>query len=457
MRLREYQSLSRSFMGERPRCALWAKPGMGKTAAMLHTIADLALVGEVRQVLVIAPLRVARDVWTDEAAKWPDVVPVLGTIVPIVGTVSERRRALQTPALIHTINYENIPWLVTELKGAWPFDTVVADEASKLRSFRLQQGGKRAHALASFAHTKVERFWELTGTPAANSLAALWGQAWFLDAGQRLGRSFSAFEQRWFRYEGDAGRSALVPLPFANDQIIAALSDICLTLDPRDWFDLREPVYTRRSVKLPPAAAATYKKFAREMYAQLAQADVKVFNAAAKTMKCLQLANGAVYTDPEATVWEEVHTAKLEALEEIVEETTDSPVLVAYQFKPDRDRILRAFPKFVDLSTPQGMAAFKAGDAPGAVAHPASVGHGVDGLQHVCNALVFFGHWWDVEEREQIIERVGPMRQMQAGLDRPLFLYDLVAEKTVDEVVMARHATKRDVQDLLMDAMRRQA
>lgn len=457
MRLREYQTIGRQFFDRLLRAALWAKPGMGKTATVLHALADLMLVGEVERTLVTAPMRVARDVWTDEVAKWPEIEPVVGRIVPIVGTVAERRRALATPAAVHTINYENLPWLVDETHGAWPFDTVVADEASKLRSFRVKQGGKRAHALGSFAHTKVRRFWELTGTPSANSLAALWGQAWFLDAGQRLGRTFEAFQQRWFTYEGDRGRSALVPLPFAAEQITEALRDICLTLRPEDWFDLREPVYTRVPVKLPAAAMQTYRKFAKEMYAELAKADVRAFNAAAKTMKCLQLANGAVYTDPYATVWEETHTAKLEALEEIVEETTDSAVLVAYQFKPDRARILKAFPKFVDLSTPRGMAAFKAGDAPGAVAHPASVGHGVDGLQRVCNALVFFGHWWDAEEREQIIERVGPMRQMQAGLDRPLMLYDLVAEKTVDEVVMARHATKRDVQDLLMEAMRRQA
>lgn len=455
MKLRDYQRIARGHLTDLPRCALWAKPGMGKTAAALHAAADLMLAGASRNALVIAPVRVARDVWTDEVEKWPEIKPVVGTVVPIVGTAAQRRRALNTRASVHTINYENIPWLIEEMAGKWWFDTVIADEASKLRGFRLQQGGKRAHALAQFAHTKIERFIELTGTPAANSLTALWGQAWFLDGGERLGRSFEAFKERWFQAFGQYGQQTLEPLPFAHEQIIEALSDICLTLDPRDWFDLREPVYTRRLVKLPAAAEKIYKTFRREMYAALALDEVKAFNAAAKTMKCLQLANGAVYTDPEATKWEQVHTAKLEALEEIVEETTDSAVLVAYQFKPDRERILKAFPKAVDISTPRGMAAFKAGDAAVGVAHPASVGHGVDGLQHVCNALVFFGHWWDVEEREQMIERVGPMRQMQAGLDRPLFLYDLVAAGTIDEVVMQRHESKREVQDLLMDAMRK--
>ena len=457
MKLRAYQSIAREHVTLAPRCALWAKPGMGKTAATLFALADLLLTGDARRVLVIAPVRVARDVWTDEVRKWPELAPVVGTIVPIVGTVEQRRRALRVQSPIHTINYENIPWLVEEMGGLWWFDTVVADESSKLRGFRTKQGTKRAHALGQFAHTKVERFIQLTGTPAANSLTALWGQMWFLDGGQRLGRTFEAFKERWFFNIGDPAHGNLSPLPYAHEQITEALRDICLTLDPKDWFDLREPVYTRVPVKLPPKAATIYKTFKREMYAALALDEVKAFNAGAKTMKCLQLANGAVYTDPEATKWEEVHTAKLEALEEIIEETSDSAVLVAYQFKPDRARILKAFPKAVDISTPAGMAAFKAGYAPIGVAHPASVGHGVDGLQHVCNSLVFFGHWWDCEEREQIIERVGPMRQMQAGNDRPLFLYDLVAEGTVDEQVMARHETKREVQDLLMEAMRRGA
>lgn len=452
---RAYQSIARSFFTELPRAALWAKPGMGKTGSTLLALADLLLVGDVHCVLVVAPRRVAADVWREELPRWPGLAEVIGPIIPIIGTAAQRKRAMSVRAKVYTINYENLPWLVEALGDRWPFDTVVADESSKLRGFRLKQGTKRARALAPFAHTKVRRFYELTGTPAANSLVALWGQVWFLDGGARLGHSFEAFKDRWFYTAGDPAHGNHVPLPFAQEQITEVLSDICLTLDPRDWFDLREPVYTRVAVKMPPQAEKIYKTFKREMYAALAAGEVKAFNAGAKTMKCLQLANGAVYTDPEATRWEEVHTAKLEALEDIVEETTDSAVLAVYQFVPDKERILRAFPGSVDLATPRGMAAFKAGGARLGVGQPASIGHGVDGLQEVCNSIVFVGHWWDAEEREQIIERVGPMRQHQSGKDRPLFLYDIVAEGTVDEQVMLRHETKREVQDLLMEAMRR--
>lgn len=451
-----YQTLARSFFTELPRAALWAKPGMGKTGSTLLAISDLMLCDDVQRTLIIAPKRVAESVWGDEAPRWPGVAKVIGPIVPIVGTAEQRKRALRVPAKMHTVNFENLPWLVDRLDGDWPFDCVVVDEASKLRGFRSRQGTKRARALARFAHTPaVRHFYELTGTPAANHLHALWGQMWFIDKGARLGSSFEAFKGRWFQSVGIPGQEKLTPLPFAYDQIMALLSDITLPLNPRDWFNLIEPVYTRVPVKLPAKAAAIYKSFQRDLYAALAWGgEVAAFSAAAKSIKCLQLANGAAYTNPEATEWEEVHTAKLEALEEIVEETTDSAVICVYQFVPDKLRILKAFPGSVDLSTKQGMAAFKAGDSQLGVAHPASVGHGIDGLQDVCNAIVFFGHWWDAEEREQIIDRVGPMRQHHAKTGRPLFLYDLVAEDTIDLQVMARHETKREIYELLMEARR---
>lgn len=453
MKLREYQTIARRFMGDRPRCALWALPGAGKTAAVLHALADLYLTGEIERVLVIAPLRVARDVWTDEVARWPDVAPVLGTIVPIVGTPAERRRALAATPLIQTINYENLLWLTEELRGRWPFDTVVADEASKLRSFRVKQGGKRAHTLGSFAHTKVRRFWELTGTPSANSLAALWGQAWFLDGGQRLGRSFEAFQQRWFSYEGDKGRSALVPLPFAQEQITEALRDICLTIDPKDWFDLREPVRTRVPVKLPAAARDVYRKLQKELFAELRSGRVTAFNAAAKSSKLRQVASGNVYLDDREGAWETVHTAKLEALEDLLAELNE-PAVVAYAFVSDRLALLARLPGAVDLATSEGLRRFKAGHAQVGIAHPQSLGHGVDGLQRVCRTTIFYSSEWDHEGRLQLLERTGPTRQHQAGLNRNVLVYDLIATGTVDEAILGRHESKASVQQALLDSMR---
>lgn len=453
MRLREYQTIGRQFFDRLPRCALWALPGAGKTATVLHALADLMLVGDVERTLVIAPTRVARDVWTDEIAKWPEIEPVVGRIVPIVGTPAERRRALATPAAVHTVNYETLPWLIDETRHAWPFDTVVADEASKLRSFRVKQGGKRAHALGSFAHTKVRRFWELTGTPSANSLAALWGQAWFLDGGQRLGRSFEAFQQRWFTYEGDKGRSALVPLPFAQEQITEALRDICLTIDPKDWFDLREPVYTRVPVKLPAAARDVYRKLQKELFAELRSGRVTAFNAAAKSSKLRQIASGNVYLDEREGAWETVHTAKLEALEDLLAELNE-PAVVAYAFVSDRLALLARLPGAVDLATSEGLRRFKAGHAQVGIAHPQSLGHGVDGLQRVCRTTIFYSSEWDHEGRLQLLERTGPTRQHQAGLNRNVLVYDLIAAGTVDEAILGRHGSKASIQQALLDSMR---
>lgn len=453
MRLREYQTIGRQFFDRLPRCALWALPGAGKTATVLHALADLMLVGEVERTLVTAPMRVARDVWTDEVAKWPEVEPIVGRIVPIVGTPAERRRALATPAAVHTVNYETLPWLINETRHAWPFDTVVADEASKLRSFRVKQGGKRAHALGSFAHTKVRRFWELTGTPSANSLAALWGQAWFLDGGQRLGRSFEAFQQRWFTYEGDKGRSALVPLPFAQEQITEALRDICLTIDPKDWFDLREPIYTRVPVKLPAAARDVYRKLQKELFAELRSGRVTAFNAAAKSSKLRQIASGNVYLDEREGAWETVHTAKLEALEDLLAELNE-PAVVAYAFVSDRLALLARLPGAVDLATSEGLRRFKAGHAQVGIAHPQSLGHGVDGLQRVCRTTIFYSSEWDHEGRLQLLERTGPTRQHQAGLNRNVLVYDLIAAGTVDEAILGRHGSKASIQQALLDSMR---
>jgi len=454
LKFRDYQFLGRDWILDRERCAVWAKPGMGKTALTLAAIAALVLTGEVRRVLIVAPKRVAEDVWRDEMRKWPEFHRVLGNVTCMVGDPKRRLRALKSKnASVYTINFENLPWLEHVLQGQWPFDMVVVDESSKLRGFRTKGGTQRAAVLGRHGYTKTRRFVELTGTPAANNLAALWGQIWFLDAGQRLGLTFEAFKERWFRETQtgpDGAGSQLRPTPVALEQISERLSDIALTLDPRDWFDVKEPIYTRIPVTLPDAARRVYDDLEKKMFAELLDGtELMAFSASAKTMKSLQAACGAVYTDPEAKEWTEIHKAKIEALIDLTEEYPE-PMIVAYHFKPDRARILKAIPGSVDLATPRGMAAFKAGDVQVGVGHPDSMGHGVDGLQHVCAAAVFFGHWWDAELREQFIDRIGPMRQLQAGLDKPVMVYDIVAADTIDELVVATHNSKQSVQDALM-------
>ena len=454
---RPYQTIGAQWIAERPRCALWAGMGMGKTITTLNVLDILYnLVGESDPTLVLAPLRVARDTWPEETGKWDHLKNM--EVIPITGTPAERADALRRKAQVYTTNYENLPWLIDRCltAGGWPFRTIIADESTKLKSFRLRQGGARAQAIARVAHTKVKRWVNLTGTPASNGLQDLWGQTWFLDQGERLGRTFSAFQDRWFQaVPGGVNYTQLRPLPFAQAQIQERLSDICLTLDPADWFDLEKPVVNKIMVNLPPKAAAKYREMERDLFTQINGHDIEALSAASKSQKCLQLASGAVYTsaDPKNHAWSTVHDEKLQALEDIIGEA-DVPVLCAYHFVSDRERILKAFPKAVDLATREGMAKFRAGKSPLGIAHPQSLGHGVDGLQHVTNQIVFFSHWWSLEAHDQIIERIGPVRQMQAGNRRPVFIHYIVARGTVDETVIQRHETKRDVQDLLLDYMK---
>ena len=462
---RDYQRAIIQHIADHARCNVWAGMGTGKTSSTLTALQGLALVEDVFPVLVLAPLRVATSTWPDEGRKWQHLTGT--SIMPITGSLEERRRALRFDAAVYTTNYEQLPWLVEHLGERWPFRTVIADEATRLKSFRGSEGesktGKqflrhngtgsvRARALAQIAHTKVKRFVELTGTPAPNGLQDLWGQAWFLDAGQRLGRTNTSFRQRWFR-PADNGYGT-VPLAHAQEEIQTKLRDLCLTIEAKDWFDLREPIVTNVMVDLPVKARQLYRQFEKEMFMQLGEHQVEAFNAAARTVKCLQLANGAAYVGEDNSRWHDVHDAKLQALESIIEEANGMPVLVAYQFKSDLARLLTAFKKGRALDQdPQTIRDWNAGKIPVLFAHPASAGHGLN-LQDGGNILAFFGMDWNLENRLQIIERIGPTRQLQAGHNRPMFIYNIIARETVDELVLQRVETKRAVQDLLLDAMK---
>jgi len=288
---RPYHGLAMDHLARVPRSAIFAKPGMGKSVMALTFLDYLHNVwGEDRPSLVLAPLRVARDTWANEAGKWDHLQAL--EVIPIVGTPEERKAALRRQAPVYTTNYENLVWLRDQFKGRpWPFTTVVADESTKLKGFRLRQGGVRAQALAQVAHKHVERWINLTGTPASNGLKDLWGQTWFLDAGQRLGRTFTAFESRWFAYKRiknaithKPGISPVI-LPHAQDEIQERLADICLTLDPKDWFDLKDPIVNVIEVELPSSARAKYQEMERELFTMIEGNEVEAFNAAAKSQK----------------------------------------------------------------------------------------------------------------------------------------------------------------------------
>ncbi len=453
-------------MLEHDRCNVWGGMGVGKTVATATVLQALhGPLGEDGQTLILAPKRVALTTWPDELKKWKHLSGL--EMVTAVGVREVREAALRRDVPIVAMNYDNLVWLkeyLAEKGRAWPFKNVVADEAVRLKNFRIQQGSVRAQVLGSIAHKHVRRWINLTGAPAPNGLQDLWGQAWFLDAGQRLGSSFSAFEDRWFATKRKTGQrfgGETVVIGDGQTEIERRLADITITIRAKDFLDLPDLIENTIEVELPPSARRHYREMEREMFTVLKDGyEVSAVSAAAKSNKCLQCANGAMYLDPNRyppkdgeQQWVEVHDAKLDALDSIITEAAGMPVLVAYAFKSDLARLRRAFPKARLLdSDPHTIEEWNRGRIPILLAHPASAGHGLN-LQDGGNILAFFGLTWNLDNHEQIIERVGPTRQAQAGHDRPCYVHYIVAKDTVDEIVMQRIKTKASVQSLLLEAM----
>lgn len=452
---RSYQKLIVDNILYNKRTAVFAGMGLGKTASTLEAIRQIKAVRPSLTVLIIAPLRVAQSTWPDEVRKWDSFKDLRVSV--ICGSAKARRDALLADADIYTINYENIPWLVEELKGDWFFDLIVADESTRLKGLRARQGTQRAKALAKVAF-KSEGFVELTGTPAPNGLLDLWGQMWFLDKGARLGKSFSAFQKEFFypiSRGGGATRWVEWKLQEGSDKRIKRrIEDVSITVNPEDYFDVAKNIFNDIVVELPREVMRQYRKFARELYLELeGGAEVTAANAAVKTGRLLQMASGAVYVeDGEGSdAYTVIHRAKIEALASVIEEANGAPVLCAYSYRHEVDRILKAFPyaRVLDKS-PQTIRDWNKGKIPLLLAHPTSCGHGLN-LQDGGNILVFFSCTWSLELHDQIVERIGAVRQAQAGHDRPTFVHYLVAKGTLDEAVKERLATKRDVLDVLLD------
>jgi SNF2 family DNA or RNA helicase len=280
-----------AFAREHPRCSIWASPGSGKTSAMLLLIDILALEGSLPgPTLVCGPVRVVRDVWPNEAAKWEQTRHL--RVIWIGGTPYERERILRERPMadVYSCSYELLPWLVNFYTDRWPFRQVIADEADRLKGFRLKQGTMRAHSLARVAHTLVARWVNLSGSPAPNGLKDLWGPQWMVDRGQRLGFTHGAFMERFFRV--NPYTRAVEAMPYSDAQIHAALVDSALTLDAKDYFNLHEPKTTTIEVTLPPDARRIYRELEKELFAELVSGtEIEVFNAASLTNKIVQLCN----------------------------------------------------------------------------------------------------------------------------------------------------------------------
>lgn len=500
---RPYQPGMVKFMRKKARCCLFVPMGFGKTSAVLCGLLGFLLAGYARRVLVLAPLRVARSTWPNEAAEWEQFADMkVGFIEdwlpeeqeflrarsalqravkrdpsceqPTTKALMRRVDATHAPACkarvrwirqhdIVTCNYDVLQQLVDILGEAWPFDTVVCDESTRIKNFRSRQGGKRSSALAEVAFLpKVRRWINLTGTPAPNGLQDLWGQLWFVDQGARLGKSFSAFQDRFFDYVREPQKNKQgvereyvkrVPKGHAEEEIKQVIADVCFTLNPKDWFDLKEPIVNKIMVDLPPAARQQYRELEKALFTVIDGHEIRADIALAKSIKCLQLAAGAAYINEDNKEWVNVHDEKIEALRSVVEEAGGAPVMVAYHLRSDLARILAAFPDARHLdSDPQTIVDWNAGKIPLLVAHPQSAGHGLS-LQHGGNILVFFSTWWSLENHQQIIERIGPVRQKQSGYDRPVYIHYILARGTVDEMMLRIVEGKATVQQAFLDAL----
>lgn len=449
---RPYQPPATEHVLDVPHGALWMDMGLGKTVCALSAIGRLLDAFEVRRVLVVAPLRVATMVWAQEASKWDHTKHL--RVQLIRGTPDQRRAQIRSGADIHVINYENLVWLVRELGGKWPWDTVVLDEASRVKNEQAW-----CHRALNHVRPRIDRMAQLTGTPSSNGLGDVWAQAYLLDQGKRLFKTKGMFHRRWFEQSDRDGRNWR-PRPGALEEVTDRLRDIVYSIRAEDHLDLPPLVKNTLDVELPAGKMKEYRKLEREMFLELEAGAIDSPTAAATSGKCLQYANGAVYLDDsDATPkpWAHVHDLKLAALESVIEEAAGEPVLVAYSFRSDLARLQRAFPHGEVLTNdPDVERRWNRGEIPLLFAHPKSAGHGLN-LQGGGRILCFFGLTWSLELYSQIIERIGPTRQLQAGTPRTVFVHHIVARGTVDELVMERLESKASVQDVLRKAMRRNA
>ena len=436
----DYQKYAIEYIKSHPITALFLDMGLGKTVTTLTAIRDLMYDAfEVKRVLVVAPLRVARDTWPDELRKWNHLKELTCSVV--VGTVAERRRALQQDADIYIVNRENLAWLYENSR--LDFDMVVLDELS---SFKNHQS-KRFRAMKAM-RPKVKRIVGLTGTPTGNGLMDLWAEFRILDMGERLGRYISQYRNLYFKPDKRNGMVvySYKPLPGAEEAIYHQISDITVSMKATDYLEMPELVSVAKEVRLSETEKKRYDELKKSLVLELPGGEVTSANAASLTLKLSQMANGAIYTDDKNVV--NIHDRKLETLEDLVESANGKSVLVAYWFKHDKDRI-RERMEARELKEPQDFADWNAGKIPVALIHPASAGHGLN-LQKGGSILIWFGLTWSLELYQQTNARL--WRQGQA--DKTVIIQHIVAKDTIDERILNVLKHKDGTQAALIDAVK---
>lgn len=437
----DYQTYATNFILEHPVAAVLLEMGLGKSVCTLTAIHELMLNRfEVESVLVIAPLRVARDTWPAEIEKWDHLKGLTYSLV--IGTEAERLAALNRPAHIYLINRENVDWLVTKSGVPFDFDMVIIDELSSFKSY----SAKRFKSLLK-VRPRIKRMVGLTGTPSSNGLMDLWAEFRILDMGQRLGRYITNYRNMFF--VPDKRNQQMIfsykQKPGAEKLIYQLISDITISMKSSDFLKMPECIINEVHVMLSEKERNSYEKMREDMVVSLGEEEIDAVNAAALSGKLLQMANGAVYTEDKEIV--NLHERKLDALEDLIEGANGKPVLVAYWYNHDLQRIKERF-KVHEIKTSQDIKDWNCGKIPVAVIHPASAGHGLN-LQSGGSTLVWFGLTWSLELYQQTNARLH-----RQGQTETVVIHHIIAKDTIDEDVMKALRRKEKTQSDLINAVK---
>lgn len=443
----DYQKYTIEQIKKKPKIALILDMGLGKTVCTLTALNDLMYDSfEVNKVLVIAPLRVANMTWPDEIAKWDHLKNL--RISKIIGTAKQRLEALERRADIYIINRENTKWLIDYYLSKtkkWPFDTIVIDESSSFKNHQSQ----RFKALKKAAAVS-KRVIELTGTPAPNSLMDLWAQIYLLDQGERLGTSITKYRNMYFN--PDKRNQVVVfsykPKPGAEKEIYKKISDIAVSLKAEDHIKMPQRIDNFIKLKMPKNIKAIYEEMERNYLVSIDEDTITAASAGVVANKLLQMANGAVYDENRKVI--HIHDLKLEALEEIIEENEGKPIMVLYNYQHDRERLLQRFEKLKprELETKEDLDDWNEGNIQLLLAHPASMGHGLN-LQAGGNIIVWFGLTYSLENYLQANARL-----YRQGQKETVIINHLITEDTEDENAILRLTQKRMNQDELIEAVK---
>ena len=442
-----YQAYCMEQIMEKPALGLFLDMGLGKTIITLSAIQQLKYGRfQVNKVLVIAPKKVAEATWQREAEKWDNVKRL--RISTVLGSESKRIRALNTQADIYIINRENVVWLVDHYKNSWPFDMVVVDEFSSFKS----HSAKRFKALAAI-RGHIRRIVGLTGTPSPNGLNDLWSQVYLLDQGERLGKYYTHFRDRYFE-PGKRSRDVIYsydPKVGADTAIMDAVSDICISMKSEDYLELPDITYDTVPVQLDAKAAKAYAKLERDMVLALNDNEViDVASAAALSNKLQQLANGAIYDENKE--WHEVHNCKIDAFMELVEQLNGKSALVFYNFRHDLERLIEALKKTKlrvrMLAGPQDEKDWNDGKIDILLAHPASAAYGLN-LQEGGNHVVWFGLNWSLELYQQANKRLH-----RQGQKEKVIIHHLICEGTRDTDLAAALDEKDKAQEYVLTSLK---